>query len=789
MLYNFVMRQKIIISPFEMQKALLKQEREKDPLLNIKIFSKEQLISNYYGSFLDGAIVELMIEEKINYDTAKTFLSILPFVCERTDNPKIIRLFEMKQKLIEKGMYRSNPYLNIAFQNRTIEINGYIENDYYLNKILSKICPSNEVRFIKNNKQSKSMILTTFDNIENEVHFVMNQIAGLIKNGTPVDDIKLFGVDDTYLYQVLKYAKMYHININKKPSKSLFLSQKAREFLNFYKNKKNVEAALNEIFLEQYLDDESALVKKIILENIDSRASFLVQYDIFKNVLKETKIPAIKYKEAIEIIKADNGKKNQEIFVLGFRQGVYPLSHQDSDFLLESEKLKSDCILVEKANEETLFSLTNFFDSSNNFHFSFSSRDLTTDFHLSFLVNHYDFKIVEGSNDLLDHSALAAKIEFVKMLDLDYKYDIYSDFLLPYAKRLKISYKTYDCSFKTFDAIGPDKTLMHSYTSLDTFIQCQFKYYLSYVLKIDDPSDNFNLKLGIMAHIIFERCLKDKDNFDFERTYRESYLYMKNKSSWTIQEDTLLITIKKHFKAACKNILDHDKYLNKPSYQIEKEVSFKLSDNSYLKGTIDKVIILDDKYIFLVDYKTGKQTFNNKLVKTYRSLQLPTYGLLIQNSPEYADKIIGGLYTNNVIDFSIRNPLDVQKHPYLKLNGVTIFDPDVIKTIEPNPEGENPLFIKAKLKIPTNLNSLGKYGFVTKSTLEEYIALTRDKYIECDEKIRDNEFTINPKRYYDTKNITSCTYCPFADICFSESKHVLNVSKDSDEEEEQDEVE
>lgn len=783
------MQQKIIIAPFEMQQALLRRERDKNSLSYIKFFSKEQLISEFYGSFLDGAIIELIIEEKINYDTAKTFLNILPFINKKTDNPKIARLFKMKEKLIEKKLYRRNPYLNIVFQNRPIEINGYKENDFHLKKILTIIAPTNQVNFISNEKRSESMILTTFANIENEVHFVMNKIADLIKNGTPAGNIKLLGVDDTYEFQVMKYAKMYGVNLNKRPLKSLFLTQKGREFLKFYKNNKNVESSLSEIFSKAVLDEENAMVKKTIQKNIDSRISFSAQYDVFKNVLKETKIPEIKYKEAVEVIKGDNAENNQEIFILGFRQGAFPLTHQDNDYLLENEKIKCDCILVEKENEETLFSLENFLNSANNFHFSFSSNDLTSSFHPSFLVSAYNFETINGENGLLDHSVLAAKIEFVKMLDLNDKYAIHSDLLLPYGKRLKVPYKTYDYSFKNFEAISRNEILKHSYSSLGTFIECQFKYYLSHVLKIEDSSENFNTKLGTMAHIIFEKCLQDKESFNFEKTYLDSYLYMKNKSSWTKQEDTFLITIKKHFEVACKNILEQDKYLKKPRYELEKGLSFKLTENSYLKGKIDKIIISNDDYIFLVDYKTGKEIFDKKIVKTYRSLQLPTYGLLIKNSPEYANKKLGGLYTNNVIDFSIRDPQRSLTWPYLKLNGVTVFDQGVLNAIEPNPDGEVLRFIKANIKIFNSQEAMEKAGFISEKTLDEYIALTHEKYLECDAKIRKNEFTINPKRYYDTKTRSSCTYCPFFDICFSEPKDEKYISKNTDLEEDQDEME
>ncbi|MFA7192707.1 MAG: PD-(D/E)XK nuclease family protein [Bacilli bacterium] len=779
------MNHKIIIAPLVMHRALLKNLRDNDVFLNPKFFSREQLIKEYYGYFLNGSIIELMFLEKINYDTAKTFLNFLPFVHESFGNLKLEALLKMKQNLLKKNLYRKNTYLETEFKNKDIEIYGYEQNDYYLTLILEKIAFENKKTFLRNEGLlNDQTVLKVFNNVEAEVHYVMNEIVSLIKSGVSAQNIKLFGVDETYLYQVEKYAKMYGINLNGLPPKSLFMTSIGKEFLSSYKKNQEIEPSVLETFKEKDLNKDEQSVKTLIVNYEDKRLNFNEQYDVYKNVLKENHAFQNRYKTAIEIISGDNGVKGQEVFVIGFRQGVYPLSKQDNDYLNEEEKQNIGYISIDKKNSDRLFSLLNFLKSDNNFHFSFALADLTSDFLPSFIATDNRFKKETPGLGLLDHSLLASKIELVKMLDLKSKYNVIEQMLETYKSALSVPYKTYDHSFKGVLAIDENTKLVHSYTNLNTFISCQFRYYLENVLKISDNSDNFNLKIGNLGHFIFERCLKNKKDFDFEKTYLQGYENIQKRYPWTAQDDVLLISIKNFFAVACEHILKHDREMKSAVYDLEKTLTFQLNNNSIFKGKIDKIITVGN-YVYLVDYKTGREQFDSRLVSTYRSLQLPAYALLLQNSSDYQDKEIGGLYINNVIDFSMRDPSQHLVHPYLKLNGVTLLDINnsAIEGIAPGLQNSTDPFVKFDLQRlkPENME---RKGFITKNKLEEYIELTKRKYLENDAEIRKNNFVINPKKYSNKKDDDACKYCPFENICYKTQKDLVSVETLNDENDE-----
>jgi ATP-dependent helicase/DNAse subunit B len=166
--------------------------------------------------------------------------------------------------------------------------------------------------------------------------------------------------------------------------------------------------------------------------------------------------------------------------------------------------------------------------------------------------------------------------------------------------------------------------------------------------------------------------------------------------------------------------------------------------------------------------------------------------LLIRNSEEYKNKIIGGLYTNNVIDFSSENPSLTLTHPYLKLNGVTVFDDKIIDAIEPNYKNGQTSFVKIDLsKNAPTPKMLEKKELITTDQLDKYIEFTRQKYIECDEEIRKNNFVINPKKYKSSSDDTVCKYCTLKGICFHEFEDVVLIedSKNKNAEENSDEME
>ena len=71
---------KIVIAPYQMHRNLLRKFREKDPFLDVKMMSKEELVNEYYGRVDDKAIPYLMRKYDLSYDNAITLMSFIPFI-------------------------------------------------------------------------------------------------------------------------------------------------------------------------------------------------------------------------------------------------------------------------------------------------------------------------------------------------------------------------------------------------------------------------------------------------------------------------------------------------------------------------------------------------------------------------------------------------------------------------------------------------------------------------------------------------------------------------------------
>ena len=100
---------KIVIAPYQMHANLLKKYREKDPFSDVKIISKEGLMSEYYGLVNEKATAYLMKKYHYSYDNVSIVLSFIPFINKPINNllkikETILISFQVQEK---KGILRT----------------------------------------------------------------------------------------------------------------------------------------------------------------------------------------------------------------------------------------------------------------------------------------------------------------------------------------------------------------------------------------------------------------------------------------------------------------------------------------------------------------------------------------------------------------------------------------------------------------------------------------------------------------------------------------------------------
>ncbi len=766
--------QKLLIAPINFHHDLLLKYRKDNPFSDIKIMSKEELIREWKGSFEKEAIIHLMKKYSYSYEYIK---ALLPFLIYADSNNS--HLFPIKEDLLEQGLLVKNEYLNTFLNNKKTYIYGYSTKDIELTNFLKAFGINHQ--FIANKERVFNDNVLINETTKEETLCVLNEVARLIDNGVDINDICIYVNDNDYLAYLERFGEDFGFKTDIVINKPLFLYPIAKSFLNSYKASKDINLALFDI---EVCSDKELLLefKDIISNSISSELTFEQQLDYFIGVLKDTKYTHKKYKNCLKIIDSPIFKENCHIFVMGFAQGNFPSSYKDNLLLSDKEKellgMNTSVQRTEISQEMTL----DFFYSNNHFYFSRSKRSLSNTYIDSPWLNKLGLKNTTREFPEFIYSKKMLDFYHLKYLDLEKNYSEITNELIALDKISNVEYSTYKNDFTGASVFDDKQKMEYSYSQINTYYQCPFSYYVGRVLGIDPFEGNFNTEFGKVAHSIFEHH-HDK-NFDFDKAYDS----LVKQGNFTDEDYPILNNLKKQVREASEAIKLHERHMKNPKVLTEKFIKYPLTKQSDLVGVIDKSIILDDKFLVIVDYKTGNDSFSDKDLEKGVGMQLPTYNLLASGDPILKNYRILGLFINNVIDTSLSHEPFSESliNPFYRLNGKLAVDVDDILIVDDTIANDKSEFIKGVIKAKTG-------GYQSKSTISSFEEINRygeivkGKYLEADERIRNNEFPINP--LFKKKNDGACKYCTYRDICYvkSNQKRMLNELDNSDETEDEDE--
>ena len=762
----------LLIAPYQMQADLLALYRKKDPFIDVKVVSKETLIGEWLGRCESKALNYLIKKYGYSYENARSIIPFLPFI-----NEEIPDLYNIKQDLINSGLFIKNDYLQQFFVNKEILIHGYSTKDKELNHLLSEF--SLKYRFIHNDiKQEKENYVSHYETAIDEVFYSLNKIASLLDSGVSIDDIYIYAINDSYLYYIEKFCKDFGFEAAIDKSFPLYTSSLTNTFIKEYVSSKDINSAIKK--LEECQDEELVKAfKDVINDSLDEEFSFEQQLDFLLGELKRTRFKNKKYKNVVKLIDSPIYKENAHIFVMGFVQGGYPRVIKDNSFLGDDKK---EILGMNTSKEETLYNeetLLDFFYSNNHFYFSYASRSTVEKYFPSPLIDKMKLVKVEEKFPNVIYSMDMRDFYYAKSLDLKRYYSETTPEFYPLSKICDIPYGQYDNQFNGVDIYNINSKLRYSYSSLKQFYQCPFAYYLSRLCEIDPFDGNIGTRIGLVAHKIFQHL--NDEGFDFDK-YFEQYVL---EEDFLLEELPFVNNLKEQIRQACEAINLSKQHMKNPVELHEEPVVYEISDNLKLVGTIDKVIILDDKYISVVDYKTNNESFNPKYIQEGLSLQLPIYCLLLAETKKFNNYEICGVFINNVIDTSISHNTKEFDLIYsnLRLNGKAINNIEKISYLDDTIlEYGKCKFIKGiTVSKKTGELNASSSGIASKEEFQDYIKVAREKLLEADQRLRKNDFIINP--YYVSKNNNGCMYCQYRDICFVKRSQRRYIGEESLEEE------
>ena len=758
----------LIICPNATKLKILNELLEENTLYNIKFMTKEEFKNNYYFSYDEKALFYLMKKYHYTLDVAKVYLKNLYVIDENKvyKNKKLNFLKDLKLELLKENLLIINPNFKKYISTKNIITKNYYDLKKYEEEMLNT-----KVEIPKCSLNTKVVECKT---IEEEVNYVCLKILDLINSGVDINKIFITNYSNDYYYIMNRLFKYYNIPINLDPKSSIYSTKVVSDYLK-----------TKELDLED--KNKSIINRKLIniLSSISSLDEDSKEYQtILLDKLKNTYLSIKKKVNAVNIkdLYQDIFEEDNHVFVLGFNQDILPKMEKDISYINDSIKDEVSLYKTSYINKRNKDSLTYILSTIKNLYLSYKLSSPFSSFYKSSLITDLGLEIITPEVDNFNKSNIYNRLRLAEKLDLYHLYGEKQLGLESLYSHYQIPYNTYS---NKYTGINNDTYLTNlpyplklSYTSLNSYNECSFKYYIKYVLKLDKYEDTFSAFIGSLYHDILSLFLKT--NFNFEEEYQK-YL---EKRELSLKERLLLLRIKKDLLHLIETLKQQQLLTGYDNAIYEKKIDVPLDKKVAVvfTGAIDKIMYyqkIEDTYFTIVDYKTGTIDTHIEPMKYGLHMQLPVYLYLIHYSKVFNNPIFTGIYYQNIMfqypTWTDKKDKEQIYKDNLMLQGYSTEDTSILARFDSTYEKSE--YIKSMSY--TDEKGFGTYAKVMNNdTLYNLVEYTKNHISEKTDSILNSEFNINPK-VYAGKNI-ACEFCSYKDLCYMKEPDQVYYDKVDD---------
>ena len=743
----------IIICNNDQKESLLKENKE---LNNIKYYTLSEFIKNLYFDYDYKTILYVMKKYNVKYDIAVEYLDNLIYVEDKKyDIEKLDFLVDLKKDLIDNKLLIFNPSFNT---NEEI----IYERLSKFNKYLLK-----NIKYIEKKKESNNYKPTIyeFNDIDEEVTFVADSISKLINDGVPISNIKLTNISEEYIGVIDRIFNLYNLKINKHIKNPIISNIVGRTF---YDNNFDIESIKDYDSTDTYNKIVNILNKYVSFSDEDKK--ILIEHDLYNTYISNTN-----FDKTLEVVDYKNYNfKDEYVFMLGFNQDIIPITYKDEDYINDSIKPDyMDTTLDKNIDEENM--VLDIIQGIKNLTITYKLHTSFNTYYKSNLVDIFGTSTMPKIDT--SYSKLNDLLKYSYLLDDYIKYGSVSEELRVFNSNYDIPYNTYSNKFtglsknKLNKFISSKDKFNLSYSSMDNYNRCSFRFYIEKILELNTDLDKFTVTLGNIYHYALEKALKgDKD---IERLVNE---YIENNNIELTPSNKFFIGIAiKNIKFVLSVIEKQNSFSKLDKINTEKFVRINLKDNINFVGFIDKILYKElDNYIIasIIDYKTYVKKPDLSYIESGIGLQLPVYMYLAKNA--YKNIRFVGFYLQNItLD---NNKTNEEKEDSLKLIGYTNSDTRLLEQFDYNYK-DSSVIKGIKVNKDGNFSSNSLSILKSDDEINEIIRLTEEKIKETLNNILDSKFDINPK--YDKSNL-GCEFCSYRDICFMKDKDFVRITSNNE---------
>ena len=758
-------------------KRLLHHFNEQNKLYDIKLMSLAEVKQHLYFTYDEKSIYYLMKNYNMKYEVAQMYLENLNYISEKIGKfSKIDKLIKYKAELDAHNLLIYDALFKDYLKTKEVIIFNYPKTKE-LEKLVENIRQFTKVSFADIEPLKYQHQVYEFDTLEEEVQYVAHAVATLIDNGVDINKIKLTNLNNDYTATIKKIFNFYNIKINLLIDESIYGTEIVRAFLEHYES--DIKKTIAQI--ECYKDSDIYRSIVAICNKYMWCGDYLEIKDMIIHDLKSTKVKDAKYDRALEVIDYKTAfiSDDTHVFMLNFNEGSIPVIHKDEEYL--SDKIK-EALKLDTSSDKNIIETNEVLKkigSIKNLVITYKLKTPFRSFYPSLLIDSFEV-IKEHKHDATSYSSINEQINLAKGYDQLLKYGLLSDELRLLNSNYDIDYRTYDHRYKKINQ-GVLKEFLNnklylSYSAMDNYNKCAFKYYISNVLKLDIYKDTLATKIGLLFHHVLEVGLKDEINVSEEVDNYCKTMELNAKEKFFIDKlkgelDYIIKTIKKQMTNC-----HFDQTLYEERVVVNKERNIKVQ----FTGFIDKILYKEEeKYtlVALVDYKTGNTDIDLQYFPYGLGLQLPIYLYLAKNS-KLSNIKFAGFYLQKILNppklIDHSKPDDDSKEKSLKLHGYSTSDITVLREFDESYENSE---VIQSLKVKADGTFYANAKILSEKQIETLIDLTDRQIDNCIDNIVAADFKINPKK--DQKNI-ACLYCNFKDICYMKDSDCEVISGDKE---------
>ncbi|KLE05938.1 PD-(D/E)XK nuclease family protein [Aliarcobacter butzleri] len=534
---------------------------------------------------------------------------------------------KISQKIDTKIIFYSNSYNQKSLEVfKNLNINLKIDYKYKIDLTNKIVIDEEEIKSLLENYEIKG-----FSSRLNQIAYIKSCIEKSVLNGVNPKDIALVLPDESFVSSIELFDDERYFNYAMGKSiknKELYQISNAIYLYLSEDEEKNI-SNISYLKIDKEFIDKSI---KPFWNKVTNKELFVSITDFIKqkekNIELIEKYDELLYKLNITLFSNENKILLKDVYKI-FLQKLSSITLDDINSgkitvlgLLETRAVSFDTVIVCDFNESYIpkISVKDKFLSTRLKQLA----NLPTQFDRESLQKYYYKRLISSSKNVFISYVNSETNQISRFANELFEKNIATDTNDSFYKH--ILYDNYKISYFDEDIISKiDLTkFIWSATSFKNFLECKRRFYLQYILKINEHTISLKPKgyeLGDIIHSILEDYYS-KDN---KNSIEE--LFLKYKSS-----NPFLTLDLEVWKKKLLNFYEFDKQRlkNREIIMIEKEFNCSFN-NINIKGIIDRVDKFEDNYE-VIDYKTSS-TLSVDTLKTYEKsvdFQLEFYHIALQ---------------------------------------------------------------------------------------------------------------------------------------------------------------